>query len=214
MTEVPDSAALIAEAKTLLFARFDEDTARTLGLVLTDTARAENLPVVIDIRTAQRCLFHMALPGSTALNDLWVERKSATALLFHEASLLVGTRNREEGETLARHGLLPQTHADNGGGRCPLWWPGWAWWPASPFRACRRLKITALPFEGSGPSFRGSDRLVFSRLRRPAQATGVQITSSMRGAPVASITRRSKPRAMPLAGGIWPRAARKSSSSG
>lgn len=115
MSEVPDSAALIAEAKTLLFARFDEDTARTLGLVLTDMARAENLPVVIDIRTAQRCLFHMALPGSTALNDLWVDRKSATALLFNEASLLVGTRNREKGETLARHGLSPQTHADNGG---------------------------------------------------------------------------------------------------
>ena len=45
-------------------------------------------------------------------------------------------------------------------------------------------------------------------------ATGVQITSSIRRAPVASMTSRSKPSAMPLASGIWPRAPRKSSSTG
>ena len=47
-----------------------------------------------------------------------------------------------------------------------------------------------------------------------AQGTGVQSTSSMDRAAVASITRRSKPMAMPLAAGICPSAARKSSSSG
>lgn len=115
MTDAPDSAALMAEAERLVFPRFDEETAWALGTTLVEMARADGLPVVINIRTAQRCLFHAALPGATALNDLWVARKSATALLFHQASLLVGTRNREKGETLARHGLPPETHADNGG---------------------------------------------------------------------------------------------------
>ena len=46
------------------------------------------------------------------------------------------------------------------------------------------------------------------------RATGVHNTSSIRAAPVASITSRSKPRAAPLAGGICARAARKSSSIG
>jgi HlyD family secretion protein len=49
---------------------------------------------------------------------------------------------------------------------------------------------------------------------RPAQAGGAQSTASTFGAPVASITSRSKPSAQPAAGGIRARAARKSSSSG
>ena len=45
-------------------------------------------------------------------------------------------------------------------------------------------------------------------------ATGVQMTSSIRRAPVASMASRSKPRAMPLASGMIASASRKSSSSG
>ena len=52
------------------------------------------------------------------------------------------------------------------------------------------------------------------RVQRPVSGTGAQITCSMREAPVASITSRSKPSAMPLASGICARAARKSSSKG
>jgi uncharacterized protein (UPF0303 family) len=115
MTDAPTSAELAEEARRLVFAHFTEDTALALGLRLVEIARAGNLPVVINIRTADRCLFHAALPGSAPLNDLWVRRKSATALLFHEASLMVGTRNREKGESLAKHGLRPEDHADNGG---------------------------------------------------------------------------------------------------
>ena len=40
---------------------------------------------------------------------------------------------------------------------------------------------------------------------------GVHNTASMLGAPVASITNRSKPSATPLAGGMYDKAARKSS---
>ena len=45
-------------------------------------------------------------------------------------------------------------------------------------------------------------------------AGGVHTTWSILGAPLASITSRSKPSATPLASGIWATAARKSSSSG
>lgn len=115
MGQGPDSAALLAEAEGLIFPRFDETTAYLLGTAVVDMAIEGGLPVVVDIRNAGRVFFHVALPGSTALNDKWVLRKSATCLLFHEASLLVGTRNREKGETLARHGLPPEDYADNGG---------------------------------------------------------------------------------------------------
>ena len=111
----PTLADLAKEARRLIFPRFAEETALALGLKLVELARAGDLPVVIDIRTADRCLFHAALPGSAPLNDLWAARKSATALMFHEASLLVGTRHRDKGETLAKHGLPSEGYADHGG---------------------------------------------------------------------------------------------------
>ncbi len=52
------------------------------------------------------------------------------------------------------------------------------------------------------------------RAQRLVSGTGAQRTCSMRDAPVASITSRSNPSAMPLASGIWLKAARKSSSTG
>jgi uncharacterized protein (UPF0303 family) len=110
-----DVATLEAEAQALILPQFTETTALELGMLLVRLARADGLPVVINIRTPDRTLFHAALPGSTPLNDLWARRKSNTALLFQLPSFLVGARNRAKGETLARHGLDPADHADNGG---------------------------------------------------------------------------------------------------
>ena len=104
-----------AEERGLAFARFDETTAITLGMVLVALAQEGGLPVVIDIRTADRTLFHAALPGSAALNDVWARRKSNTALKFQKASLVVGLQNRAKGETLELHGLDRADHADHGG---------------------------------------------------------------------------------------------------
>ncbi|MGQ0566790.1 MAG: heme-degrading domain-containing protein [Gemmobacter sp.] len=110
-----DIAELEAEAARLILPRFDEGVALDLGLRLLDLARARNLPVVIDIRDTARTYFHAALPGSKPLNDHWARRKSATVLVIHEASLLVGRKNAANGETVAKHGLDPMTHADHGG---------------------------------------------------------------------------------------------------
>jgi uncharacterized protein (UPF0303 family) len=106
---------LEAEAATLTLTGFDETTALRLGQILVDLALAEDLPVVIDIRTPDRTLFHAGLPGSTPLNDVWARRKSNTALKLHLPSLLVGLRNKAKGDTLARHGLPPDDFADSGG---------------------------------------------------------------------------------------------------
>jgi uncharacterized protein (UPF0303 family) len=110
-----DVATLEAEAQALVLPQFTEGTALSLGMVLVKMAQDGALPIVINIRTADRTLFHAALPGSSPLNDLWARRKSNTALLFQLPSFLVGARNRAKGETLARHGLDPADYADNGG---------------------------------------------------------------------------------------------------
>lgn len=110
-----DIAELEAEARRLILPRFDEGVALDLGLQLVGIARTRGLPVVIDIRDATRTYFHAALPGTTPVNDHWARRKSATALVYHEASLLVGRRNAAKGETVAKAGLDPALHADHGG---------------------------------------------------------------------------------------------------
>lgn len=110
-----DLATLEAEAARLIFPRFTEETALALGQLLVTLATERRHPIVIDIRTADRTLFHAALPGSAPLNDKWAWRKSNTALMFQMASMLVGARNRAKEQTLARDGLESTAYADNGG---------------------------------------------------------------------------------------------------
>ena len=110
-----DIDTLEQQEKDLIFASFDLADALNLGETLLRLARENAAPVVISIRTGDRVLFHAALPGSAPLNDLWARRKSNTAPLFQMASLLVGTRNRAKGESLAKHGLDPADYADHGG---------------------------------------------------------------------------------------------------
>lgn len=110
-----DRTELEAEYATLILPAFDELSALRLGQVLVDLGLAEDLPVVIDIRTSDRTLFHAALPGSAPLNDLWARRKSNTALKFQLPSLLVGRLLAAKDETLARHGLSTEDHAEAGG---------------------------------------------------------------------------------------------------
>lgn len=110
-----DAATYDAEERALALDAFAETDAIELGLLLVRLARDGSLPVVIDIRTADRTLFHAALPGATPLNDTWARRKSNTALMFQMASLAVGLQNRAKGESLEMHGLDRADHADHGG---------------------------------------------------------------------------------------------------
>lgn len=110
-----ETLELEAEAAELVFDRFDEAMAWRLGSELQQMAAEAALPVVIDIRSADRTYFHAALPGSAPLNDLWARRKSNVALVFRMASLLVGNRLRDKGDTLAKHGLDAANHAESGG---------------------------------------------------------------------------------------------------
>lgn len=110
-----DIAELEAEFAALDLPRFAEGEALRLGQLLVDIALGQHLPVVIDIRTADRTLFHASLPGSAPLNDLWARRKSNTALMFQLPSLLVAARNKAKAEPLDKHGLAAADYADSGG---------------------------------------------------------------------------------------------------
>lgn len=110
-----DASTYDAEERALAFESFDENRAIELGLALVRLASEAGHPVVIDIRSLDRTLFHAALPGSGGINDNWARRKSNTALAFRKASLVVGLQNKAKGESLAVHGLDTSDYADHGG---------------------------------------------------------------------------------------------------
>jgi uncharacterized protein (UPF0303 family) len=90
-------AALLAEEERLVFSEFDHETSWQLGSRLRLAALAEHLPVAISIRRNGQCLFHAALPGSTADNDAWLLRKAAVAERYGHSSYYVGCKFRADG---------------------------------------------------------------------------------------------------------------------
>ena len=110
-----DIDALRAQETLLAYPSFGLAEALTLGLILLDMARADSLPIVINIRSPNQTLFHAALPGATPLNDLWAQRKSNAVLTYHISSLHLGERMRADGKTFANDGLPDADYAAHGG---------------------------------------------------------------------------------------------------
>ncbi|MBP1851185.1 heme-degrading domain-containing protein [Rhizobium halophytocola] len=112
-----DQEKAVAEQESrLVFGRFDETTAYAIGTQLVEAAKAAEAPVVIDIRTPDRTLFHAALPGAAPANDLWARRKSNVVFHFHKSSFAVGLENGRKGRTIGPDiGLDLALYADHGG---------------------------------------------------------------------------------------------------
>jgi uncharacterized protein (UPF0303 family) len=115
-----DLKALIAQIEEqeqrLVLPRFDEADAWSLGCLLVNLATERNLPVAVDIRRGQQQLFHAGLPGASADNDAWIERKVRVVYRFDASSYLVGRRLAAKGQTLgAELGVDPALFAAHGG---------------------------------------------------------------------------------------------------
>ena len=120
MTEPADLQVLIGELEDqqdrLQFDHFDNTDAWDLGVLLVSTARAEALPVTVDIRRHGHQLFHAALPGTAPDNDTWIERKIRVVNRFGSSSFLVGRRLALAGRTVDESaGLDPLLYAAHGG---------------------------------------------------------------------------------------------------
>jgi uncharacterized protein (UPF0303 family) len=120
MTDHDDPAELArvleAQERRLVFDSFGYEDAWRLGSLFVDTARQRELPIVVDIRYGAQQLFHAALPGSSADNDGWVERKRRVVERYGHSSYLVGTRFRARGTTFEASSRLPEdTYAAHGG---------------------------------------------------------------------------------------------------
>ena len=109
-------ASLEAQEELLVFARFDNADAWRLGSAMVTAATERGLPVTIDIRRHGHQLFHAALPGTTADNDVWIDRKVNVVNRFGAASYLVGRRLAAKSAALDEEaGVEPRLFAAHGG---------------------------------------------------------------------------------------------------
>ncbi|MGW6392025.1 heme-degrading domain-containing protein [Streptomyces sp. NPDC055103] len=113
MSEVQE---LEAQEARLVLRRFTYEDAWTLGTLLVGLARERRAPVAIDVRRGAQQLFHCALPGSSADNDAWIDRKRRVVERYGASSFLVGARFRAKGTTFeASSRLDPDRYAAHGG---------------------------------------------------------------------------------------------------
>lgn len=108
-------ARLEAEEAELVLDRFTDDDAWTLGTWLRSTAVERGLPVTIDVQRGEHRLFHAALPGTSADNDAWIERKTRLVRRLGHPSYLVGRRLARSGTSLADLGMDPYLFVAAGG---------------------------------------------------------------------------------------------------
>ncbi|MGK5630880.1 heme-degrading domain-containing protein [Streptomyces sp. URMC 123] len=118
------AAALIpeleAQEQRLVLRGFTHEDAWHLGSLLVELARLREAPVAVDIRRGRQQLFHCALPGSSADNDAWIDRKRRVVERYGESSYLVGNRFRAKGTTFEASSRLDLDHYAAHGGSFPL----------------------------------------------------------------------------------------------
>ena len=109
---------LESQEARLVFDRFDERVAWDLGVALRNAAAG--LPVAISIRRNGQRLFHAALPGASADNDGWLERKSAVVDRYGRSSLRIGEEFRVGGGSFDEQSRLDLTRFAAHGGAFPI----------------------------------------------------------------------------------------------
>ena len=118
--EMPTAEELEEQERRLVLPSADLASLYALGRRMADTALERGLPILVQIRFGDRLVFVASLPGSTASNDDWAERKARLAAWFEQSSLRVGVTNRRDGADVHRRHALPVERFAAHGGAFPL----------------------------------------------------------------------------------------------
>ena len=115
MTVADDIALVKRQEIELVLPAFDEAVAFELGSAIRSRALADNLGLVVDIRTWDRQLFFAATAGTSSDNAEWVRRKINSVRRFHRASYRL-VLERGEGPFSPQSGVDPADYVIAGGG--------------------------------------------------------------------------------------------------
>lgn len=115
-----DLARIERQEQRLVFARFEPETAWTLGTRLKAMAEARGAGVAILIRIARRDVFAYTMPGSTPANADWARRKCNTVELLARSSYGAALAPPRDGETIAQRMALDLRDYGFAGGGFPI----------------------------------------------------------------------------------------------
>ena len=111
---------LLRQEEELQFRGFDYDDALRLGLKLVERAKELASPVTTDICRNGLQLFHCALRGTSADNDLWIRRKNNVGNHYGHSFLYVGAQFRSKGSTFEQSSRLDSGQYAAHGGAFPI----------------------------------------------------------------------------------------------
>jgi len=110
------SAELIAEAQTLTLDSLTLREAVSIGRYTTDLADMKKLPVSIEVRLGQWCVYRICMEGAHEGLDSWIDRKRAVVEYSQNSSLLELVLCEEQGVSwYEKSGLSENSFAANGG---------------------------------------------------------------------------------------------------
>lgn len=93
-----DIRRIVEQEKALVFPEFDEEIAFRIGSAIRATAIEAGYGIVADVRTWERPLFYMALPGTTGDNPNWVRRKANLVRILGKSTYRVVLEKSFEGD--------------------------------------------------------------------------------------------------------------------
>ena len=99
---------------------FDHDDAWRVGRSLVEHCRDRGFAVTIDIKIGAQRVFHAALPGTSADNDSWADRKGRVVSHFGLSSLEVYERHARDNPDFSTLFALPLSDYAPAGGAVPV----------------------------------------------------------------------------------------------
>ena len=111
------SAILLEEELKLSLPSLSVEGAVEIGEIAKSFGVARSLPIAVEVRLGDWIIYHASLPGSTAENQCWIDRKARVVLLKHHSTLYERVSAEERGvDWHKENNLLDETHAIHGGG--------------------------------------------------------------------------------------------------
>ena len=112
-----NSKELLREEKKLKLPSADITSLIEVGKIAMKLGIDRKLPIAVEVRLGDWIIYHASLPGSSAENQWWIDRKARVVLLKHHSTMYERVSAEERGVDWHKEtGLLDETHAIHGGG--------------------------------------------------------------------------------------------------
>jgi uncharacterized protein (UPF0303 family) len=105
------------EESKLILPSLTISDALEIGEIAKQFGQDRSLPIAVEVRLGDWIIYHASLPGSTAENQWWIDRKARVVLLKHHSTIYERVSAEERGvDWHKENNLLDETHAIHGGG--------------------------------------------------------------------------------------------------